>query len=343
VDGFSVGNAVAHASGRVYNTLAVHLPFIWEIIYDFTDRIHDSINKLTADCVGSGILKVIEQTAPDIIVSVHATFVGSILNILEKAGLHIPVISVVADLDNITSLWADRRVHSVLCPSDEAKRKVLKSGVPPERVFVFGFPVRDAFTDNSRTATFHLFGASEGQPAARLPIALLISGSQGSKRIKKIVDILLAHNSCRLCVVTGTNEFLRKRMEARYAQDLGIRLEVIGFTPELDKYMRLSDFLIARASPNVLMEAVALHKPIIITDSFNGQEKKNPAYMEHHGLGVFCKTVEALPKAIEDLTADNGAQLKAITERQIAYDKGSSAKRIAKYILSVAAGAKNDK
>ena len=334
IDGFAEGNAIAAASGRIYNTIAVFFPIIWELIYRFCDHAYRLINKLTVSCTQSGILRAIEHSKPNLIISVHATFVGSVLSIMEKNNLNIPLISIIADLDNVSSLWFDKRARAIICPTQEAKRKMIVAGMPPEKLFVFGFPLRRQFTD-------HLYTDENTEIEgfcykSDKPLALLINGSQGSARSMRIVNTLLSADCCRICVVTGSNKILRKTLEKRFKSELGNRLNVIGFTKELDKYMRAADFLIIRASPNVLMEAVCLGKPIIATYAFFGQEKKNPAFIQNHKLGVFCKKTKLLPDVIERLIKNNAEGLKEITKNHAAFYKRDSAKRIAKFALQCA-------
>ena len=334
IDGFDEGNAFATATGRIYNTIALYLPILWGVFYRYCDHAYHSINKLTVLCTEDGIVNAIERSKPDVIISVHATFVGSVLSILEKHNYDIPLLSIVADLDNVTSLWSDKRARAVICPTHEAKRKMMMSGMPPEKLFIFGFPLREQFTDPHDVCNnIDIEGLNY---ESTKPLALLISGSQGSQRSAKIVQKLLAADCCKLCVVTGSNKLLRKNLEMRYKSELGKRLNVIGFTTEIDKYMRAADFLIARASPNVMMEAVCLGKPVITTEAFYGQEEKNPEFIQNHHLGVFCRKINLLPDIINKLTANECAGLKEITKNQAAYYKPDSTKRIAKFALQCA-------
>jgi processive 1,2-diacylglycerol beta-glucosyltransferase len=330
-DGFVVGNFIAKVSGRVYNTIAVYFPFLWELIYRFCDSHYRFINKLTVSSTEKGITDVIETSKPDIIISVHAAFVGSIITILENHHYSIPLVSIIADLDNVSALWSDKRAKAIICPTQEAKRKMIRSGMAPEKLYIFGFPLRERFTAVRGFAENPMIEGL-GYESDK-PLALLISGSQGSRRSARIVKTLLRADCCNICVVTGSNKILRKELEIRYAADLGKRLNVIGFTKELDAYMLAADFLIARASPNVLMEAVCLGKPLITTDAFPGQEKKNPEFIRNHHLGVHCKKIEFLPDIIRRLTADNCAGLKEISKNQSAFYKPDCAERIAKFVI----------
>ncbi|MDR1540708.1 MAG: glycosyltransferase [Clostridiales bacterium] len=320
VDGFAIGNWAARASGRVYNAIAVYMPLLWGMLYRFCDFAHNSINRLTAYCIKDGFINCVNFHDPDLIISVHAAFVGSILSILSEKSKSIPVISVIADLDNITSLWSDKRVHSIVCPTEEACKRMRELGMPDEKLKHFGFPVRDEFISNEEPPA---------PEAGKRISALLISGSQGSRKIKSIVKSLSADGSCKMCIITGSNALLKAELE-KVQNDF---IDVLGFTSEIVKYMKQADLLIARASPNVLMEAVNLGKPVIVTDSFYGQEKKNPKFMTSHRLGIFCGKPRKIVKAIDMLKADNFKLLKEISKNQMDYRKPDAAERIAAFAI----------
>jgi processive 1,2-diacylglycerol beta-glucosyltransferase len=334
IDGFAEGNIFAKASGCVYNTLAVYFPPIWDFIYTYCDYTKAFVNWFIKLCTKKSIMNAIEGSNPDLILSIHGSFVGSVIDMMKERNYKIPLMPIIADLDNVTSLWADNRVKAIICPTHESKQKMEADGMAPEKLFILGFPVRQQFT---ASVVPEASAAPKGlHYESDKPLALIISGSQGSRRSAKIIHKLLKADCCKLCVITGDNKRLLKSLEAKYKSELGKRLNVLGFTKELDKYMRAANFLITRASPNVLMEAVSLGKPIITTDAFYGQEKKNPAFVKNHKLGVYCKDLNKLPDVINQLTADGSAGLKKITANQRAYYKPDSTVRLAEFVLKCA-------
>jgi processive 1,2-diacylglycerol beta-glucosyltransferase len=326
MDGFETGNWVAKVSGKAYNALAVYAPWLWGAMYAFFDAASGLMNKLTAKSIKRGFLERIDKIKPDVIVSVHAAFVGSIIDILEKAGKRIPVVVVVADLDNVTSLWRDKRAAAIICPTEEAAKRILDLGMPEEKVKIASLPVREKFNSND----------AEKRSKNDRPLALLISGSQGSKKSRKMIKKLLKSKLCRVRVITGSNTLLKSALEIRFFRKLGRELEVLGFTTEVDKHMREADFLIARASPNVLMEAVSMEKPVIITETFYGQERKNPQFILKHNLGIVCKSLRKLPSAVASLIKNGGQLYNSITQSQRAFKNSSSSALICEIAMSVA-------
>lgn len=331
IDGFSLGNKLMSWTGNSYNFFAVYTPALWSFVYkigDFTVRPAISI---FGSMINKKLMKCIEEVKPDIIVSVHALFLGSVLNVLKKNKLDIPVMPVIADLDNVARLWGDKRSACTICPSIESKHTMLSAGLLEEKLKLTGFPVRAEFCELSSDDATSSKAYDEFTIKEKLNF-LIVSGSQGSAQILKITEALLkAKNSC-VTIIAGNNKILKSYLEKELAS-FGERVNILGFTKEIKKYMKEADMLVVRASPNVLMEAINLNKPIIVTGSLMGQEAKNPDYILKHGLGVVCKDMKKLPGVVEELLAENGKKINEIKENQRNFIKRNAALEISEIIL----------
>lgn len=332
IDGFSLGNKLMSWIGNSYNFFAVYTPALWSLVYKIGDFTVRPVVSIFGSMINKKLMKCIEEIKPDIIVSVHALFLGSVLNVLKKNKLDIPVIPVIADLDNVARLWGDKRSACTICPSIESKQTMLSAGLSEEKLKLTGFPVRADFCEisseklNSSNQTFDEFTIKE-----KLNF-LIVSGSQGSAQILKITEALLkAKNSC-VTIIAGNNKILKSYLEKELAS-FGERVNILGFTKEIKKYMKEADILVVRASPNVLMEAINLNKPIIVTGSLMGQEAKNPDYILKYGLGVLCKDMNKLPGVVEELLDENGKKINEIKEKQRHFIKRNAALEISEIIL----------
>jgi processive 1,2-diacylglycerol beta-glucosyltransferase len=111
------------------------------------------------------------------------------------------------------------------------------------------------------------------------------------------------------------------------------RVSILGFVDDMEQHMLAADLLLLRASPNAVMEAVVLCRPFVVTGSFAGQEAKNPAYVEHEGLGVRCMRPSDLPDVVSGLLADGGAKLQELRVREAAYRNPDAARDMAAAIM----------
>ena len=299
---------------------------IWELV-QFSP---DNVNRPIATVMSRRLMAVLKQEKPDIIVSVHPVFVGSVVRILKRNKVDIPFISVFADLVSISGLWPDARAAYNLCYTDEAEAFARGCGVPPERIKRFSFPVRERFTAGAPIA-----GSQDFKTSGR-PTFLVMSGGEGSGNIVRMTRFLLDRFDCRVKVVAGRNARLRKRLVENEQPWYGDRLEVLGFTRNIEEQMLASDLAFLRGSPNTIMEAVHCCLPVIITDALPGQEEGNPAYFESNGLARFADTQSKIYHAVSDLLANDSEKLLAMKEAQRAFRNVNASREIAEFILSAA-------
>ena len=328
MDGFSLGGKFMDLMGRLYNPIIINFPALWGFLYQIANRYPGMINTFVTKSIEQELIHRLEEIKPDVIVPVHAVFISAVLNVLERENVSIPVIPLIADLDNVSSMWADKRSAYTMCPSVESKRTMLSLGLPEEKLQLVDFPVREDFCE-----PFPAAPRDADQISKNGASVLLVNGSQGSKRIMSIVQNILDHSSCRITVLAGSKVSLKEELEKEFGDTPGHRIRVHGFTKDMKRYMTEADILIVRGSPNVVMEAVNLCKPIIVVDALRGQEEKNPEYVRHHNLGVVCMDPQKVPDAISDLLAQNGKKLCEIYNRQLTFRNVRAAREIVEFIV----------
>ena len=87
IDSFSLGNGLVSWTGNSYNFFAVYLPTFWSFVYKLGDFTVRPVASLFALLINKRLMKYINEFKPDIIVSVHALFVGSVLSVLKRNNL----------------------------------------------------------------------------------------------------------------------------------------------------------------------------------------------------------------------------------------------------------------
>lgn len=324
-----LGGRLSGSMSKLYNKVVVRIPLFWKFYYELGNVFPSVANHFTASSMKKAFVRIVEDMRPDLIVSVHPCYVSSVEDILEEKGWKIPVIALVADLDNVTRLWADTRTLCTLCPTDKARASMIKYGVDGEKIMVFGFPVRDRFNHFEPGNGISYYERMKN----RLSF-LIMNGSQGRQMVTRMAKVLLDHFDCSVVILAGNNRELKESTE-KALEPYGGRVKVCGFVNNVEQYMSEADILLLRASPNVLMEAVNLCKPVIITGALTGQEEKNPEFAVSNKLGVVCEEVDRLPDAVKDLLAASGKKINEIYESQIKYRQPDAAKRTAEYLLSV--------
>ncbi len=332
VDGFALIGKAGIQMSKIYGPITRNARELWKVTYAMFDSHPRALLEPITVAIHEHFIAELSRFMPDLILTVHPFFNGSIMDILEYYALDIPVYALQADIINIHGAWCDPRAALTLCPTDEAFDCSIQRGMPPEKMMVCGFPTRAQFTEAARAHD----GEEDAYDGARPLRCLLMSGGEGSGNMLRYADYLLKYVDCTLTIICGRNERLMEELDQSLGAAYRGRLDIVGFTDKVHEYMQKSDLVIARGSPNTLMEAVVLGVPLVITGALPGQEADNPAVMVSHNLGVICENPEALPAIIHTLMRDKGKRLLEIRAAQRAYRNLDNAKNIAALIHEAA-------
>ncbi|PLR85584.1 UDP-N-acetylglucosamine--LPS N-acetylglucosamine transferase [Bacillus canaveralius] len=328
VDGFSLGGQLLQNIGKSYGPITRNTEQLWKMVWSLSSMTPSLINGLIESQIRDNFLTLLDEVRPDLILSVHPNFNGSVLNILDKQHLKIPFIILIADLVNIYPLWADKRADYIISPTVEARDKCIEYGIPDENIKVLGFPVRSRFF---RKGIHKKVRDKDGAPLK----CLIMSGGEGVGNMKKIAENLLDHFDCTVKIVAGRNEKLKAKLEHSLKGQYGDKVEIYGFTKNIQDLMFASDIAFTRGSPNVMFEAIASNTPLIITGALPGQEEDNPAFAERSNLGVICKNPSDIKQTITALLENDGEKLNNIIKSQRKFINAHAAEDILEFILNV--------
>lgn len=238
----------------------------------------------------------------DVLVSVHP-----LLNLptLRAYGRHRPpFITVVTDLVSTHAWWYYPDVDLCCVPTEPARRRALRCGLPPEKVRLTGLPVAMKFARPL---------ASKADLRQRLgwsmeaPVVLLIGGGEGMGPVYEIArQVAAAGLNCQLAVVAGRNEALRQRLTST---PWPIPVFAYGFVTDMPELMGAADILVTKAGPSTISEAFTAGLPIILSGAIPGQEEGNVEYVVSEGAGVWAPGPELVRRAVERwLGGPDGAQ-----------------------------------
>lgn len=330
VDGFSLGGNFTEKVGKMYGSVTRNAKDIWRIIWDISLKKPELICEMTEFTIRDSFLQLLGKIKPDLILSVHPNFNGSVLNILEEYDIKIPFCTLIADLVSITPLWADPRVDFIICPTLESKLKCLEFGIPENKLKVIGFPVRSKFTNHLK----HIKN-NRNYDINRPLECLIMSGGEGSGNMSRVARILLKNFNCRVKIISGRNKILKRRLEYTLKEKYPGKVEIYGFVDNIQELMLSSDIAFTRGSPNVMMEAIMCNTPLIVTGALPGQEEGNPGYIEKYNLGVICSDLRELKTILHDLLNINATKLNQIMESQRNFTNPNIAKEIVDFVLSI--------
>ena len=325
VDAFQFMGRQGIKSSKIYNVVTQKARFVWKAAFKATQD-NDFVPEAMGRLVQKRLERYVRNTAPDLILTVHSFFVGSVIDTLERAGLDIPVVCMEADIVNLHSSWCDKRLYRCICPTPEAYARSLELGMPEDKLVMIGFPTRSQFCKSACAAADRKYDPSR-------PLrCLMTGGGGGAGEIEDYAAALMEDTDARLTVICGSNKSLRERLEGKFGIKYSDRMRILGFVSDMGSEYELSDVAIMRASPNCMFEAIVMGIPMIITGALPGQESDNPRFAVNHGLGVECYDPQKLGDCINGLIADNGAALNAMRAAQLEYRDLDSARKVAEYV-----------
>lgn len=330
IDGFDLAGNMGIQVGKSYGLVTRNAKKLWNLAWKFSSKNLYVMHEFIELSIKYNFVKLLKKLKPDLILCVHPIFNTPIINILKENRINIPFVTFVADLVSISPLWADKRANCIICPTEEAKERCMSFGIAEDSIKVIGFPVRSRFTQH--------INQKVSNPSYSLdkPLqCLVMSGGEGSGDMGLISKTLLDNFNCNVNIIAGRNKSLKEKLDKTLLLQYPGRINILGYTYNIEEYMLTSDIAFTRGSPNVMMEAVACNVPLIITGALPGQEQENPDFAEKNNLGIVCKDFSNLYELVSELLADNGKKLNAIKQSQLQYFDHNSAQKIVEYTLSL--------
>ncbi len=269
---------------------------------------------------------------PDLVVSLIPNLNRPLAASLAGVLPGVPFVTVLTDLaDYPPDFWMvpDQPQH-VVCGTERAMQQAVDAGFDSPRVHRASgmilrpaFYAEDAFDRDAERAALGL------DPARST--GLVLFGGHGSRAMVSIAQELA---DVQLILMCGHNAALAKKLRAlpRAAPHA-----VVGFTPEVTHYMRLADFFIGKPGPGSISEAVHCGLPVVtVLNAWTmPQERYNPQWVVHHGIGVVGDSFRRLRQPVAKLLA----QLPHYTQRVRAMPRNRAVFEIVELIERMLGGA----
>jgi hypothetical protein len=223
---------------------------------------------------------------PDLVVSLIPNFNRAIYQAMRRVMPGVPLVTILTDMaDYPPHFWIERQPQYLICGTERAYQQALKLGHTPDRLFrTSGMILSPRF--------YEPVEIDRGPDRAALgldpdrPTALIMFGGEGSSAMLRIAKLLDASGlDVQIIAICGKSKKLETAMRAMQRR---IAMHVEGFTREIPRFMRLSDFFIGKPGPGSISEAVAMGLPVIIERNrwTLPQERYNADWVEEQGVGI---------------------------------------------------------
>lgn len=316
--------------------IMVKIPQAWEFGYRLLDGHHRgrALSAAVWPYVRSRVKQLVEEQPADLVVSVHPLLIAPVWRALGVDGPRF--VTVVTDLVTPHALWYHRKVDLTVVPTDEARLRAIECGLDDDRVSVIGLPVAQRFCLAPADKT--VLRQQLGWPNDR-PVVLLVGGAEG---LGPVYDTARAvarlPGDFALAVVSGRNEALRQRLERT---DWEVPTFIYGFERRMPELMQAATFLVTKAGPGTITEAINAGLPIILYNRIPGQEDGNVDYVVAKGVGKWAPSPSATAAAVRDWLESPEAVKRAVDNcRRIARPKAAQeiAELLVAYVKQVRAG-----
>ena len=226
---------------------------------------------------------LLREKQPDVIVCTYLFYQGILSAVFALEDRHIPLLTVVTDLETLQSLWFHPVADLCVVPTQTAYNLAIEAGLPAEKVKIVGIPVRPELLkgDQDPNAIRKSLGWRED-----LFTVLAI----GSKRVGRLYDALrvLNHSGFPLQLVIaagGDEEFYQRCQETEWH----VEAHVYDFVTEMGTFMRGADCVLGKAGGLTVSESLASGLPLILIDVIPGQETGNANYVISGNAGVLAE------------------------------------------------------
>ena len=210
-----------------------------------------------------------------------------------------PFVTIITDLaDFPPRFWIEPVPEQiVVVGSERAAQQARDCGKVGANLFcASGMILRPEFYAEQRETSLAIRNELGLDP--QLPTAIVLFGGYGSNVIYDIVRQLdAARLPLQMILVCGKNEKLATRLRAA---KWNLRLHVVGFTREVNRLMRASDFLIGKPGPGSIAEAMISGLPVLVecNSSTLPQERYNTQWVTEKHVGAVIRSFSDVVPAV---------------------------------------------
>ncbi|WP_371379194.1 glycosyltransferase [Sporomusa aerivorans] len=245
----------------------------------------------------------LNRSRPDFLLAAHPLVIGLLVASRKATRASWPIFTVVTDLATLHASWATPGADLYLVPTEEAFTALVRHGIAASQIILTGFPVHPKFSCPSSSR--QKIRSELGLDPERFSV-LLTGGGVGAGGMSDWVrEFLKDCPDKQLMVVTGRNQALYNQLQA--SKSRFDHLYIYGFVDNMEALMAASDVIISKAGPGTIMEAVAMRRPLIITEAVGIQETGNIDFVVNNRLGYFCRDPRQGCRIVNDLAANGFA------------------------------------
>ncbi len=311
-----------------YLAVINRLPHLWQKIFEILDRTR-IVERNIGICGAAArrLERLIAERRPSVIISTYPGC-NHLLDFIYRRMLKRPfrMATIITDSLTINSVWYRAHSDFFLVANEATADVLMKSGIPEQKMRIFGFPVPRIFAR---------LGGSRPLPPPEGRWRILYVINSGRHMAPEVVRRLLEMDDLHLTVTTGRDEDLARRISAVSA-GAGKTVDVLGWTPDMPRLMAESHLLISKAGGATVQESLAAKTPMIITQIVPGQEEGNARLILERKAGALATTPPQISATARGAFADGARQWIEWQRAASSLSRPTAADDIAEFLLGIA-------
>jgi processive 1,2-diacylglycerol beta-glucosyltransferase len=306
---------------RAYLGLINRWPKLWGYVYNWLDRKEDFDRRFQKfRGLKKNLGRLLDRFQPEVVVSTFPPYPYVLQQILGSER-RCKNVAVVTDSITVNAIWYRSPADYFIVANEQSAAVVRKSGVAPERIRVFGFPVSPRFAD---------FAKDRQSPAKVTPRVLYVINA-GTRRAPALVRSLLDLN-IQLTVTVGRDEKLRRAVEAAAGDH---KIDIFGWTEEVPRLLCESHVLIGKAGGATVQETIAAGCPMIINHVVSGQEEGNARLIVETNSGAIAFSNDEVVAEVQGTFANRAKQWHEWSTNISKLSRPRASLDIAEFLLSI--------
>ena len=239
-----------------------------------------------------GMERYLREHPVDVIVMTHL-FPAEMLTYLKNHGMTLPKTLFITTDYTCIPFMEEVDCDAYVTPSPMLTGEFSAWGIPQERIYPLGIPVRGDFCQMlTREQAKQMLNLADDRR-----YLLIAGGSIGAGKLEKAISLLLQvtqGQNYELIAICGSNRSVCGSLEKRF----GDRVRLLGKTDRMAQYLRACDLYLTKPGGLSTTEAAVMEVPLALLPPIPGCENRNRRFFTQTGMAW---EAELTPGALEQL------------------------------------------
>lgn len=214
-------------------------------------------------------------------------FPAEIMTCLKARGVPLPKTIFVATDYTCIPFTEETDCDAYVIPHPDLLEEFERRGIPREKLYPLGIPVRQAFRQEVPQADARRALGLDPEET----YLLVSGGSMGAGVLKRAVRELYRQfrGQARLIVICGTNRRLYRALERKYGPDMTL----LRSTDQMALYLAACDLYLTKPGGLSTTEAAVVGLPLVALHPIPGCETKNARFFTSHRFAVSLSQIRS--------------------------------------------------